>query len=180
MDPNGPGRVLKGMWTGWGGHLHHIGGFWGVPYVAPNTTSVMGKVHGDTKAFDDLKDSLHGKWNIRMKELRVLHDSKLIFGIQAIYEADGQHIEAPIHHGPLSHGVVNQSVQLPEGTFIVGVAGRGGDVYDQFSVKLNNGTQYVFGGSGGDPWHIDFDAGHHLIAIAGGFGGHIHNLRFYT
>lgn len=108
--------------------------------------------------------------------MRVLHDGKFVYGIEAIYNADGAVISGGVHHGPLGHGVVNQTVPLPEGTNIVGVKGKGGDIMDNLEVVLNNGLSYAFGGHGGNGWCIDIPAGRFVKAFAGGFGGHVHNL----
>lgn len=170
------GTTLKSLVTGWGGHLHNIGGVWGVPYVPYIPSTVAGKVHGDTIPFNDFTGALAGRHKVRLSELRVLHDGNLVYGIEAIYNADGSVVSGGVHHGPLNPSVVNQAVPLPEGTHIVKVYGKGGDVMDQLSIELNNGLTYIFGGHGGNPWSIDIPAGRYVKAFAGGLGGHVHNL----
>lgn len=111
--------------------------------------------------------------------MRVLHDSNLVFGVEAIYEADGAIISGGIHSGPCHPGVVNQAVPIPAGVYITEFKGRGGDVMDRLEIKLSNGLTYQFGGHGGHPWHIDIPHGRYVRALAGGHGGHIHNLAIY-
>lgn len=170
------GHVLKAITTGWGGHLHFIGAVWGIPYVPYIQSAVAGKVHGDTVAFNDFTGPLAGKVRVRIAELRVLHDWELVYGVEAIYHADGATISGGVHHGPLNPKVINQAVPMPEGTFIVKMWGKGGDVMDQLNIELNNGLTYTFGGQGGNPWALEIPAGRFVKAIAGGHGGHIHNL----
>lgn len=128
------GQVLKALVTGWGGHMHFIGGIWGQPYNPYILSPIAGKVHGDTAAFNDFTGALAGRHKIRLSELRVLHDGNLVYGIEAIYNADGAIISGGVHHGPLNPSVVNQAVPLPEGTFITKVYGKGGDVMDQLAI----------------------------------------------
>jgi hypothetical protein len=123
----GIGTVVKAITTGWGGQLHLIGAHWGVPYIPYIQSAIAGKVHPDTVHFDDFTGSLAGFKRIRIVELRVLHDGNHVYGIEAIYSADGTIITGGSHHGPLNLGVVNQAVPLPEGTLIVGFKGNGGD-----------------------------------------------------
>jgi len=76
-----PGKVVKGFCCGFGGHLHFIGAYFGEPYVPIQKSVHAGKTHGDTNHFDDYTSVLAGKKNIRLKEIRVLHDSSLVFGV---------------------------------------------------------------------------------------------------
>lgn len=174
-----PGKVVKGFTCGFGGHLHFIGAHFGEPYFPIQKSHHAGKTHGDTVHFDDYTGALAGKRSIRLSELRVLHDSNLVFGVEAIYEADGAIISGGIHSGPCHPGVVNQAVPIPAGVFITEFKGRGGDVMDRLEIKLSNGLTYQFGGHGGHPWQIDIPHGRYVRALAGGHGGHIHNLAIY-
>lgn len=88
-------------------------------------------------------------------------------------------VEGEMHSGPLNPSCIIQGVPIPENYKIVEFKGRGGDIIDQLSIKLNNGITYIFGGHGGNPWSIDIPEGKNVIAIAGGHGGHIHNLAVY-
>jgi len=60
-----------------------------------------------------------------MIELRILHDENHLYGIEAIYNADGTIISGGSHHGPLNENVVNQTIILPEGNLIIGFKGKG-------------------------------------------------------
>jgi hypothetical protein len=123
FEQRGPeGYVLKAISTGWGGHLHFIGSVWGVPYNPYIAAPVIGKTHGDTVAFDDYTSVLAGRERIRITELRVRHDRNLVFGIEAVYNADGHTIVGGSHHGhfdPNTPHLINQAIPMPEGTHIV-------------------------------------------------------------
>lgn len=110
--------------------MHNIGAHFGEPYKHYILSAVAGKVHGDTAGFNDFTGPLAGHREIAITEIRVLHDGNLVYGIEAIYNADGTIISGGVHHGPLNPGVVNQAVPLPAGTYITEVSGRGGDVMD--------------------------------------------------
>lgn len=150
-----------------------------MPYVPYIAAELAGKVHGDTVPFNDLEGALHGKHRVRMTELRVMHDGQLVYGVEAIYNADNHTISGGAHHGPLNPNVVTQSIHMPEGTHIRKVYGKGGDIMDQLCIELNNGLTYIFGGQGGNPWEINIPAHRFVKAIGGGLGGHVHNLQFY-
>ena len=176
-----PGQVVKGFTVGFGGHLHNIGAHFGPVYAPPVRSATFGKTHGDTQQFDDVKGVLAGQTFWRLSELRVIHDGSLVYGVNAIYDVNGTQVDGGAHVGTeMKMGVMNHSIALPPGTSIVGVSGRNGDVMDHVSFTLNNGMTYSFGGAGGsDAWTVPIPAGKELKAVAGGFGGHIHNLAFY-
>lgn len=116
-----------------------------------------------------------------MNEIRVIHDNNLVYGFEGIYEGAG--LGAPtsggVHAGPMNSNCINQSVALPAGTDIVAMGGRHGDVMDNITITLNNGQTYSFGGSGGNPFTVAIPEGRHVRAIAGGLGGHVHNVAVY-
>lgn len=88
QDPK-DGDVLKGLVTGWGGHLHFIGSYWAKPYVPYILSHVAGKVHGDTVPFNDFQTILLGKQVVEIRELRVFHDWQMVYGVQCVYFVDG-------------------------------------------------------------------------------------------
>jgi len=175
------GKVVKGFTVGFGGHLHFIGAHWGYAVDPPVVSSVAGKTHGDTVGFNDYTSHLDGKPAIRMSEIRVLHDNNLVFGVEGIYTAAGVQVSPGVHvGGELNSTTINQSVALPEGTWITEISGRHGDVMDQLVIKLNTGVEYKFGGTGGNKFANIVPSGKRVIALGGGLGGHLHNIFCYA
>jgi len=63
-------------------------------------SQVAGKSHADTQQFDDFTSNqqlLSSSSNVRVSELRVVHDNNMILGIEAIYEANGQVVSGGMH-----------------------------------------------------------------------------------
>ncbi|CAI2376048.1 unnamed protein product [Moneuplotes crassus] len=173
------GKVVKGFTVGFGGHLHFIGAHFDylTPPITKSTTS--GKTHADTVAFDDYESHLKGKNNIEMTEIRVLHDGNLVFGVEGIYTADGLQYTPGTHVGKeLNTATVNQSISLV-GKHITGISGRHGDVMDNLTITLSDGTSYSFGGTGGFAFSNFVPAGKKVVALGGGLGGHLHNIFCY-
>lgn len=173
-----PGKVVKGFTVGFGGHLHFIGAHFGHAVDPPQQSTRAGKVHGDTAHFDDFKGHLEGKAGLKMTEIRVLHDNKLVFGVEGIYEANGSQVSPGTHCGKeLNSAVMNQSIALSDSKYITGISGRGGDLIDQLTIHLSDGTKYSFGGTGGSAWNNIVPAGKRVVALGGGLGGHLHNIH---
>lgn len=175
------GKVVKGFTVGFGGHLHFIGAHFGYSVDPPVKSTVAGKTHTDTAHFNDYTSQLEGKNGIRMTEIRVLHDGKMVFGVEGIYEANGYQVSPGVHVGnELNSSTINQSIALPVGTYVSGISGRNGNIIDQLKIKLNNGTEYKFGGDGGTAFGNIVPEGKKVIALGGGLGGHLHNIFCYT
>ena len=151
------------------------------PIITPvvmTQSNVAGKVHADTVAFNDYTTTLSGKYNVRLSELRVIHDNEFVCGLEAIYEADGMTISGGMHIGnETSYSVVNQSVVLGIGETITSITGQHGNVIDNITIVTSTGKVYKFGGSGGKTsYALYIPAGKQVKAIAGGCGGHLHNF----
>ena len=108
-----------------------------VPVPVPTTPAVaqkapqVGKIHRDTTAFDDYAAYLSTRVNVRLHTLRVCHDGKFVFGIEAMYEADGQVFSGGAHHGhEMKHGVINQEIVFGYGEYINAITLRAGDIVD--------------------------------------------------
>jgi len=173
------GKVVKGFTVGFGGHLHFIGAHFGDAFDPPKPSAKAGKTHGDTQIFDDYETHLKGKSSIQMTEIRVLHDGKLVFGVEGIYAADGFAVSPGTHVGKeLNATTINQSISLV-GKHITGISGRHGDVMDNLTITLSDGTSYSFGGTGGHAFGNIVPAGKKVVALAGGLGGHLHNIFCY-
>ena len=174
------GKVVVGFTVGFGGHLHFLGAHFGTATSPPKASGKAGKTHGDTVHFDDYKDYLEGKSNIRMTEIRVLHDNKMVFGVEGIYESNGHTISPGVHVGnEMNHATLNQSISLSGGKYITGISGRNGDVIDALTIHLSDGTQYNFGGTGGSAFGNIVPAGKRVVGLGGGLGGHMHNIFCY-
>lgn len=173
-------NVVKSFTVGFGGHLHFIGAHFGPSYSPPKQSGLAGKTHGDTVHFNDYTSYLEGKSNIKMTEIRVLHDGSMVFGVHGIYEANGYQVDPGVHVGKeLNHNTINQSISLTGGKYVTGISGRNGDVIDQLTITLSDGTSYNFGGTGGTAFHNIVPAGKRVIALGGGLGGHLHNIFCY-
>jgi len=155
-----------------------------MPIIPTFTKSnVVGKVHPDTISFDDYASNqatLTASTSVRMSELRVLHNSKFIFGFEAIYDA-GVQVSGGQHVGnEMDHTCVNQSVPLAYGETITAISGKHGNVIDSINITTSTGKIYSFGGSGGKfSYSVFIPAGKTVRAIAGGLGGHLHHLSVY-
>jgi len=175
-----PGEVVKGFTVGFGGHLHFIGAHFGAQVDPPQKSSVAGRHHGDTVSFDDYTTVLDGKKGLRLTEIRVIHDGKMVFGVEGVYEGSGLSISPGAHCGAeLNSSAINQSIPLPAGTYISGISGRNGDVIDNLTITLSTGLSYSFGGTGGSAFANIVPAGKRVVALGGGLGGHLHNIHCY-
>jgi len=174
------GKVVKGFTVGFGGHLHFIGCHFGTVAAPIKASNKGGKTHQDTQHFDDYKTYLEGKSNPKMTEIRVLHDNKNVFGVEGIYEANGSQVSPGTHVGKeMNSSTINQSIALSDSKYITGISGRNGDIIDQLSIHLSDGTNYNFGGSGGSSFINIVPAGKKVVALGGGLGGHLHNIFCY-
>jgi hypothetical protein len=174
------GEVVKGFTVGFGGHLHFIGAHFGPQLDPPTKSSIGGKIHGDTASFDDYTTMLDGKNAVRLSEIRVIHDGKMVFGVEGIYEGSGLTISPGAHCGSeMNYSAINQSVALPVGTYITGITGRNGEIIDNLTITLSNGLSYSFGGTGGNAFSNIVPAGKRVVALGGGHGGHLHNIFCY-
>ena len=174
------GKVVKGFTVGFGGHLHFIGAHFGNATAPPKQSGLAGKTHGDTQTFDDYKSHMNGKTNIKMTEIRVLHDNNMVFGVHGIYEVDGHQVDPGVHVGnEMNSNTLNQSVSLTGGKYITGISGKNGNIVDSLKIHLSDGTEYNFGGTGGTPFNNIVPAGKRVVALGGGLGGHLHNIFCY-
>ena len=174
------GKVVKGFTVGFGGHLHFIGAHFVTPQSPPQQSNLAGKTHPDTQTFDDYKTHMNGKTNVQLTEIRVLHDNNMVFGVHGIYNVDGQIIDGGAHVGnEMNSNTLNQSISLTGGKYITGISGKNGNVVDSLKIHMSDGTEYNFGGSGGNPFPNIVPHGKRVVALGGGLGGHLHNIFCY-
>lgn len=173
------GKVVQGFTVGFGGHLHFIGAHFGTTYSPPVKSTKAGKTHGDTAHFDDYESHLKDRGHVQLTEIRVLHDGKLVFGVEGIYSAGGLQHSPGVHVGnEMTPTTINQSISLV-GKTITGISGRHGDVMDNLTISLSDGTSYSFGGTGGHAFANIVPTGKSVVALGGGLGGHMHNIFCY-
>jgi len=174
--------VLKG---GLGGHIHNLDLIVEPIFQAPGGFKEgefrRGKVHPDTVAFSD--EGILSKFppsSYKLWKLTIFHDDKLIFGWKADYFAFGPNIviEGGKHIGKEWKGGKEEVIELGPDEFIVHIFGRNGDVMDNFGFSTNKGRKFDFGGSGGNPYEAKAPSGYHFGTLAGGLGGHVHNISF--
>lgn len=174
------GNVVKGLTVGFGQNLHFIGAYFGKAYHKPEKSSEVGSIHPYTSQFDDYITHLSHAKDISLKELRVLHDSQQVFGIEGIYEADGVEVTPGVHVGTdLNPNVVNHSIVLDDGKYIREIYGTSGDFIDSLSITLSDGTNFNFGGSTGTPFSNILPGGTKAVIFGGGIGGHLHQFFCY-
>lgn len=174
------GKVVVGFTVGFGGNLHFIGAHFGDARGPPKKSSEAGNSHEDTKAFDDYKDHFEGKTDIKLTELKVYHDEKMVFGIEGVYEVGGKSVAPGSHVGSAKNSdTMNQSIKLSDSKYITGISGRAGEVIDGLSIHLSDGTQCNFGGSGGENFDNIVPDGKRVVALGGGLGEHLHTIFCY-
>jgi hypothetical protein len=176
--------VLKG---GYGGHIHnldlHVEPIFQMTGNFSDSEFKRGKTHGDTVRFSD--DSALNKYpssSYKIWKFTVYHDGKFVFGWKADYFVFGPNcvVEGPRHLGNQWTGGKEECVELGPDEYIIKVFGRNGDIMDNFGFATNKGRKFDFGGSGGDPFEVNAPKGHHFGTLAGGLGGHVHNIDFHA
>jgi len=158
-----------------------------VPVAVPALTqsNVGGKTHADTVAFDDYQThnaTFTTNANTRLAELRIIHNSTAVYGFEALYEVPGMpQISGGMHCGKdLDATCVNQAIALKAGEEITSISGKHGDIVDSLTIQTNLGSTYTFGGTGGaSAYSLFIPAGKGVKALAGGTGGHLHNISAY-
>jgi len=176
--------VLRG---GYGGHIHNLNLI--VEPIFQNAGSFQesefrrGKTHADTVSFNDA--SILAKYppsSYKIWKLTVYHDDKFIFGWKADYFVFGPNIvvEGAKHLGNQWKGGKEEVVELGPDEYIIQIFGRNGDIMDNFGFATNKGRKFDFGGSGGNPYEAKAPSGYHFGYLAGGLGGHVHNIDFHA
>jgi len=137
----------------------------------------FGNSHGDTKHFDDLEE-LGWEEVPLMKRVAILHDNKLAFGLFVEYENPRTKEVVQFLRGKEDPKVLRrEELVLAEGEFISHLSGRSGNIVDCIVLKTNNGKTIRGGGNGGEARTIPLPSNTRIVAFAGGYGGHIHNLK---
>ena len=129
------------------------------------TTEKLGKDTNSSVAFDDF-DFVKDKFNYRLAEVKIWHDSNYIVGIQCIYNMDGQNKSPGSHQG--SAKTKCDSIILFEGEFITKIVVRSGSIIDGIGLYTNKGRSLTVGGTGGSITEFVFNVGSFQFISFGG------------
>lgn len=128
---------------------------------------------------------IKGHKTVKMKELRVIHDKNFIYGLQGIYDIDGQVCSSRYHcFMNLPYSAVNEAVILADGEIITSIEGSFVEVINGLKITTSKGLVYTFGTIDLSVYYsrifrITVPSGKSLIAIAGGFNSYLHNISVY-
>jgi len=180
--PNG--RHFATLKGGLGGHVHNVE--FTTEAIYPQKQNYQegqhrrGKTHGDSQKFDDDKVLRNYPPSHKIWKLRVFHDNNTIYGVQADYFVFGPNVvvQGERHVGNQWQNGSEDVVELAADEYITELHGRHGDILDNFGFKTNKGRNFTFGGNGGNQFEVQAPAGQHFGTLAGGLGGHVHNLDF--
>lgn len=178
------GRHFATMKGGLGGHIHNVE-FVTEPIYTPKNKYQddehrRGKSHGDTKKFDDNDILKNYPPSHKIYKLRVFHDNNNVFGFQADYFVFGPNVvvQGERHVGNAWSNGSEDVIELGADEYITEIHGRHGDILDNFGFKTNHGRNFDFGGNGGNHFQVNAPEGQHFGTLAGGLGGHVHNVDF--
>ena len=121
-----------------------------------------------------------------MRTVEVYHDTRLVFGYEVSYWKDARALQVGHHIGGHITGDVRcDTFVFQEGEFISEFLVSSGDLVDRIEFKTNQGREFKAGGGGGSliMAKTELKPGHtaRFIALGGGLGGHMHNIRpFYV
>ena len=140
-------------------------------------TNLLGKSFSDTETFDDW-EWLENKFNYAVAEIKVWHDGKFVHGVQFHYHLDGTK-KTPGKHCTEKSGLKCESLVLNENEHITKVLLRAGDMIDHIVFYTDQGRKVGGGGNGGVPLVAVLQPMNQFVAVGGGIGGHLHNLRLF-
>jgi hypothetical protein len=149
-----------------------------------------GGSHADTVMFDDVEWLGSKADSAKLRGFTVWAGDRWVHGLQAHYLlCDGDECEladAP-KHIPSGEQPVPKSFKInPELEYLSEVRGRSGTIIDKIEFVISKrgggGVDRVesFGGDGGTQFRFDIPEGQELVAVYGGFGGHLHNIGLHA
>lgn len=84
--------------------MEYIGASFGKAYRKPIRSAVAGNAHEYTEEFDDYISYLsYAKDSIILTELRVIHDTSRVYGVEGRYLVDGHEVHPGGHYGKYVH-----------------------------------------------------------------------------
>jgi hypothetical protein len=137
----------------------------------------LGKLHGDTEGFEDF-DWIKDKFNYSVAEVKVWHDGRLVHGVQFSYNIDGTK-KTPGKHVSEAGGLKCEHLILNEDEHIVKILVRAGDLIDSIVLFTDQGRKVGGGGPGGIAYLAVLPQYHQFIAVDGGIGNCLHNVRLH-
>ena len=112
----------------------------------PKKTNPSGIRYTNTFFFDDYENMIKGHKIVRMKELRVIHDKNFIFGLQGIYEINGEVKTSQYHcFTNLPYSAVNEAIVLADEEYITSIEGSFVEVINGLKITTSKGLVYSFG-----------------------------------
>lgn len=166
-----PGHILGRK------HIHHPSGHEIIRSL------VVGQTYPDTRPFDDLAFilSLGDLRNARICEVGCLFGD-VVVGLHVVYQINGQRVPGPINYGTQASAqtYAKGMLELMGDDYITEVSGSSGQLIDRLYLRTAHGKTVSWGGTGGSPFNLDVPPMKRVIALAGGLGGHLHNISAYT
>jgi hypothetical protein len=148
----------------------------------PMRSQQIGCINPDTTPFNDYESVVRPRGGIaRIAEIRCVHDRKSVFGIEAIYEfPNGERVSGGMHVGKqMTPEATNNAIVLANGEQIKDVTARAGSWIHYLRIVTTSGRVLECGGPGGSPCNIYITNWQKTVGLAGGIGGHLHNLSLY-
>ena len=154
-----------------------------------------GRTHDDSRAFDDAAQKEGTYWQqLRVRAVTVWAgegEGALVHGVQLHYvrtQGEATSLVDGVRHLAASEGCpAPRKIILKEGEAITQLGGRAGAVVDRLDITIQTCTGdvcsqrvEVFGGTGGSAFSCPVPEGQVLVGLAGGLGGHLHSISFYT
>ena len=145
-----------------------------------------GSVHADTEEFDDMNTlreflTVRGDWQI--SEIKMWHSNGLVVGVECEWRNDkAKESIIGATHSANVEGMKSAKILLRHAEFVTAITVRSGDQVDFVSLETNLGNKLEVGNPNGGEVRFagKLKDGEGLFGFAGGIGGHIHHLSFYT
>jgi len=178
------GYHAAGFFGGSNGHMHYIGAQIIKIYTGPlslvSRSIVLGRIHDDTKSFDEFRpEVVKGK----IIKVKFYHDEKYVYGFETTHELNEKKWRSGIHisHKALIKGKLKKAVlKLEKDEDIVEVSGRNGEWFDRIRIATNKGNAVEAGGNKGSAFPNLVPGGKRVVAFGGGYGEHLHNIFVYV
>eukprot|EP00344_Euplotes_crassus_P005780 CAMPEP_0196997434 /NCGR_PEP_ID=MMETSP1380-20130617/3045_1 /TAXON_ID=5936 /ORGANISM="Euplotes crassus, Strain CT5" /LENGTH=440 /DNA_ID=CAMNT_0042413665 /DNA_START=122 /DNA_END=1444 /DNA_ORIENTATION=- len=150
-------------------------------------SNVAGKVYSNTVMFDDYETLIKECLNAYMYEVRIMHDSDFIYGMQGFYQVDDKIVKGPAHFGNQVHTRCQcHSLKLQYGECIVSITGNYQEVINGLIITTSLGKVYAFGNytsrcdtSKCTTFSLVIPKGKRAVALAGGASGYLNNISVH-
>lgn len=89
---------------------------------------------------------MKGNFKANLFELRIMHDSDFIYGVQGFYQIEDKIINGPPHFGKdVNLGCKNEALKLQYGECIIAISGNYLEVINGLMITTSLGKSYSFG-----------------------------------